>query len=99
MKYKSWYPAICGQKRSTTWFAFFPCSIDGDIRWMEWVTVEWIFATKNAILPPCMPYPAWVKHRFVDVCPICKGTGDMGGNHERNWVSCTYCNDGRNPQR
>lgn len=24
-------------------------------------------------------------------CRKCKGTGDMGGNHEREWIKCDEC--------
>lgn len=66
MRLTTWYPAAKGEKRVTSWFAFWPVKLGNDFRWLETVTVEWEYTEKNAFLPPCMPYLKWQKIGFVD---------------------------------
>lgn len=66
MRKVTWYPASRGDRRITSFFAFFPVQIGNDFRWLERVTIEWEYTDRNAILPPCTPYLKWQIVRFVD---------------------------------
>jgi hypothetical protein len=65
MRYRCWYPAKLGDKRISYWFALLPVNIEGEVRWLEWVTVEWIVVEKRKFLPPCPTYLTWTKLRYM----------------------------------
>ena len=65
MRWKTWKGAAEGDKRKSTWFAFLPISLNGDIRWLEKVTVEWEYSfVANSF--PGRARLKWHKIRFVD---------------------------------
>jgi hypothetical protein len=70
VRWKSWYPAKVGERRTTSWFAILPVKIDGEIRWLEWVSVEWQYTAVPDWFPPCEPHPKWRKIAFVDFVDV-----------------------------
>lgn len=50
-----------------TWFAFLPINIEDDYRWLEWVTVEYVFRPARSSIYR-MPNQTcyWFKTRFID---------------------------------
>ena len=66
MRFQSWYPALKGDTRVITKFAFFPIKFGNDVRWLEIVRIKWEYQERHRFLPPCAPYLKWVKVGFVD---------------------------------
>lgn len=68
MRRTTWYPAKLGDKRTSSWFAFWPVQLGNDRRWLEVVTVEWEYQMVHPTfaLPPAFPVPRWVKIRFTE---------------------------------
>ena len=67
LKTWDWSHAELGERRTKTWFAWFPVWIDNDLRWLETVRVVFEYSKANAFLPPCAPYKKWVKRYFLDL--------------------------------
>ena len=62
MRFKNWYPATVGDKRTEWWFAWFPVKLNGETRWLEIVEVEYEYRFDGRGFSP---KNSWQKNRFV----------------------------------
>jgi len=66
MRFRHRFPAKLGERRTSSWFALLPVTIEGETRWLENVTVVWELMSVPNFFPPCDYVPRWVKVDFID---------------------------------